>query len=346
MINLHLGIALAFTAAVTFVYQNFWLRDLQSREGPWRFIFIINFAPAIAGILSWIFLKPDLSWEIWRGATYAAIPGLIGMLSLGLAVHYGDISHVGPVIGGKALIVTAMAAMLSIEQTTPELWIASALLLVALFLISGSRETILQPWKMLQPPLLLAVGFCVAYGACDLITRDQMATYNFNFWHFLVAGWIVRSIISAPLLLAFCARTRQRFMPKRFSTLLWTVPALALHGIAFNGSLKFTNSAVLTNVVVSVRGLLSVVAVIILARWGLVRKEPMTRPVVIARLAGSVLVCIAVLIGLWPLMNQPPKKPAEPAPTASAAEAALTDGGILLINTSTGTVPWSGEARP
>lgn len=298
MSDQHIGIILAFVAAVTFVGQSFWLRELQAREGPWRYIFLINAAPAVLGLLSWIFMPPDLSWELVRGSIYASIPGIIGMLSLGLAVHYGDISHVGPIIGGKALIVTALAATLGMEPTSPELWAASGLLLVALFLIAGNRDILLRPWLVVEPVLLLALGFCIAYGICDLITRKQMATYNLNFWDFLVMNWLIRSVITGLVVAVFCGIRRERMLPGRLSTFLWTIPALAVHGIAFNGSLKYTNSAVRTNVLVSVRGLLSVVAVLVLARWGLVRKEPMTRPVIVARLAGSVLICIAVYLGL------------------------------------------------
>ena len=184
------------------------------------------------------------------------------------------------------------------EATSDELWLASAMLLVALFFISGNRETILRPWEMFEPAVLLAIGFCVFYGICDLITRDQIAAHGFNFWDFLVMTWLVRAAIAGVILLGFCHFTRQRFMPARFSTVLWTIPALTIHGIAFTASMKFTDSAVLTNVIVSVRGLLSVVAVLLLAHWGLVRKEPMTPLVIVARLGGSVLVCVAVYLGL------------------------------------------------
>ncbi|MBN2582492.1 MAG: hypothetical protein JXL80_05445 [Planctomycetes bacterium] len=298
MSDLHIGILLAFTAAMTFVGQNFWLRELQAREGPWRYVFLINAAPAVAGLVSWTFMPPDLSWELVRGAAYASVPGIFGMMSLGLAVHYGDISHVGPIIGGKSLMVIILAASLGMEPTSPELWAASAVLLVALFLISGNREVLVRPWRVAEPAVLLAVGFCVAYGVCDLITRKQMATYHLGVWDFLVMNWLIRAILTGLPLLIICLVRRQRFLPTRLSTFLWTIPALGLHGIAFNGSLKFTNSAVLTNVLVSVRGLLSVVAVLVLAHWGLVRKEPMTRPVIIARLVGSVLICLAVYLGL------------------------------------------------
>jgi len=296
--DLHIGILLAFVSAFTFVGQNFWLRELQAREGFWRYLFLINAVPAVVGVLSWLILPPDFRWELVRGSLYASIPGLIGMTFLGLAVRYGDISHVGPVIGSKPLIVTALAACLGMEPTSPELWGASGLLLVALFLVSGNREVLTKPWQVAEPAVLLAVGFCVAYGACDLITRKQMALYGLNVWDFLAMNWLVRSAIIGAVLAARWMVTRERVWPRRASTYFWTVPATALHGVAFMGAMKYTNSAVLTNVLASVRGTLSVVAVLVLAHWGLVRKEPMTRPVIIGRLVGAGLICVAVYLGL------------------------------------------------
>ena len=83
-------------------------------------------------------------------------------------------------------------------------------------------------------------------------------------------------------------------------------------------AIQLTGSAVLTNVLASVRGLLSVVAVIVLARWGLVRKEPMTRPVVVARIVGSLLVCLAIYVGLRDQLAASAPAAADP-PTAEAS---------------------------
>ena len=318
MSDLHLGIILAFASAATFVGQNFWLRELQAREGPWRYLFLINAAPAVFGVLSWAILPPDLSWELLRGSLYASIPGIIGMLMLGLAVHYGDISHVGPIIGGKPLITTALAAALCLEATPGTLWMASGVLLVALFLISGTRDVLRRPWRVLEPAVLLALGFCIAYSICDLISNRQMKSYGLSFWDFLVMNWLVRSVMIGVPLGIICLVARKRAFPTRWSTSLWTIPAMSLHGVAFLGAIKLTESAVLTNVLASVRGLLSVVAVLVLARWGLVRKEPMTRPVIVARVAGSVLVCFAVYLGLRDQLGKP-KGPPDVPPGASAA---------------------------
>jgi len=298
MTGINLGIALAFVAAGTFVGQNFWLRELQAREGPWRYSFLINIVPALGGLAFWLFRAPDWRWALLRGSCYTAVPAILGMLSLGLAVHRGNISHVGPVIGAKPLIVTALASALGLESATRDFWAASGVLLVALFLVSGNREVLTRPWRVAEPAVLLAIGFCVFYGLCDLITRSQMNAHNLDPLDFIIMNWLVRSGLTGAALALYCRRRRERFLPRRASTAAWTLPATVLHGFAFTGSLKLTNSAILTNVLVSLRGLLAVIAVIGLARCGLVRKEPMTRPVLFARIAGSLLICFAVWLGL------------------------------------------------
>ena len=298
MTGMHLGVALAFASAITFVGQNFWLRELQAREGIWRYAFLINAVPALGGALFWVVWTPDFSRALFIGSLYAAVPAILGMLSLGLAVYRGDISHVGPVIGAKPLIVTALAAALGMETTTREFWAASGLLLIALFLVSGNREVLTRPWRVAEPTVLLAIGFCVFYGLCDIITRRQMADHGLDPMDFIIMNWMVRSGLTGAALAIRCYSRRERFLPARVSTVLWTLPATLLHGFAFTGSLKFTNSAILTNVLASVRGLLAVFAVVFLARLGLVRRERMTRSVLQARIVGSVLICIAVWLGL------------------------------------------------
>lgn len=298
MSGMPLGIAMAFASALTFVGQNFWLRELQTREGPWRYSFLVNAAPIMGGLLWWLFFPPSLSWRLVIGSFYVSAPAIAGMLLLGLAVYYGDISHVGSVIGAKPLIVTALGAALGFETVTRDFWAASGLLLLALFLITGSREVLRRPWRLLEKNLLLAVGFCVSYGLSDLITRQQMADHGLDPFDFIIMNWIVRAGLTGGVVAAHCLRRRERFWPSRLSTVVWTLPATFLHGFAFTAALKFTNSAILTNVLVSIRGFLAVIAVAVLGRWGLVRREPMTRAVLFARIVGSLLVCLAVWLGL------------------------------------------------
>lgn len=298
MNSMTLGVALGFASALTFVGQNFWLRELQQREGPWRYTFLVNAAPALGGLLWWLFFPPRLSWPLVWGSFYVSAPAIVGMLLLGWAVYYGDISHVGAVIGAKPLIVTALGAALGLEAVTRDFWAASGLLMVALFMITGSKDILQRPWRLLERNLLLAVGFCVSYGLSDLITRRQMADHNLDPFDFIVMNWIVRSGLTGIVVAVHCQRHRERFRPSRLSTILWTVPATLLHGFAFTGALKFTNSAILTNVLVSVRGFLAVIAVALLGRWGIVRREPMTRAVLLARIVGSLLICVAVWLGL------------------------------------------------
>ena len=189
MSNYHWGLVLGLTAAITFTAQNFWLRELLRREGLWKYLFYVNFAPALLGAVTWLWWPPQWRWELLRGAMLSSVPGMLGMASLGLALRHGDFSHVGPVIGSKALVVTLCAALLGLEPTSPGLWAASGILLAALFLAAGNPQALRRPWILVEPALLFALAFCAFYGVCDLITRRQMADHGLDPWDFVTVSW-------------------------------------------------------------------------------------------------------------------------------------------------------------
>ena len=210
-----LGVILGLVSSVTFVVLSLWSREIQHREGPWRYLFYINAAPALVGVASWLFIPPDFSWPLVRGVMLAAAPAMLGLFFMGLAVRYGDISHVGPIMGSKALVATALAVTFGFEPVAPELWAAGGVLLVALFLVSGNRDVIRSPWRIVEPALVLGLLMAVFASLADLISRWQMAEYDFGVWQFLSVGWLVRGTFVTLVLVTVCLIRRLPILPRR-----------------------------------------------------------------------------------------------------------------------------------
>jgi hypothetical protein len=120
-------------------------------------------------------------------------------------------------------------------------------------------------------------------------------------------------------------------LPRRASTFLITTPVVMAHGFVIVGAFKLTNSAVLINVLTSLRGVFSVVAVLLLARLGFGRRERLTRPVLVARVAGSLLICSGVWLGMAG-RETVKTHPDDPAPQeevqSNAAAGALSTGPV------------------
>jgi drug/metabolite transporter (DMT)-like permease len=322
-----LGTILGLVSAATFVVFGLWSREVQHREGPWRYMVYISVGPMLAGAAAWLVvpgLRPEFSWTLWRGVAMAAAPAMTGMFFMGLAVRHADVSHVGPVMGSKALVITVLAVVFGFEPVAPRLWAASGILLVALFLVSGNREVIRRPWRIVDRGLVLGMLMCVFASLADLISRRQMADHDLRFWDFLSAGWMVRGSLCLTVLLVACGVRRLPILPRRASTFSVTALVVMAHGVIIVAAFRLTDSAVLTNVLTSLRGVLSVVAVILLARWNIGRRERLTRGIVAARVVGSLLICGAVYLALVGF-GAPNVEPA--APGESAAAPAATGGG-------------------
>lgn len=295
-----LGIVLGLLSSVSFVLFSLWGREVQHREGPWRYMVYISVGPAVAGMLTWLApdLRPDFSWPLVRSVCYAAVPALLGLFFMGLACRWGDISHVGPVMGSKALMASILAVTLGFEPVVPAFWAASAMLVVALFLVSGNPDLLRRPWRIIERALVLGLLMCVFTSLSDLITRQQMDEYHIKTWDFLTVGWVVRGSFCLAVALVAALVGGKRIMPQHLSTLTITPLVVIAHGFVFVKALEYLHSAVLTNVLTSLRGMVAVVAVLLLARLGLSHREKLTGGMIAARVVGSLLICLAVWIGL------------------------------------------------
>ena len=298
MTEFHAGILFGLISAVTFVVLGLWSREIQHREGPWRFLFYVNAVPALMAVVWWLIHPPDFSWPLLRAVLMAGVPAVTGLFFMGLAVRYADVSHVGPVMGSKALVATLLAVAFGFEPVGPELWAASGMLLVALFLASGNRQVLRRPWVVVDRGLVLGLLMCTFASLADLITRRQMHDHNLAIWDFVSMSWFVRGSVASVVLVAVCKARGLRVLPRRASTLWVTGPIVVAHGVAIVTAFRLLDSAVLANVLSSLRGVFSVLAVLLLGRWNIGRTEHLTRGMIAARVIGSLLIVAAVYLAL------------------------------------------------
>ena len=298
MSTYHIGVAFGISSAFTATAVILWSREIQHREGPWRYMVLVTLGPAILGLVSWVAVSPDWSAELVNSALITSLPMLLGVFLLGLALRKGHASHVAPVMGAKVLIVTGLAALFGFEPVQTNFWLAAVLLFVALFLINGNPEIFRKPWQVLDVTLCTALVSCLSYSVADLLTRQRMAVYELGLWDFVTVSWVIRGTLMLTVYLIARAIRPFPLLPARPSTFWAGAPLYSLHGFVIIAAFKYTNSAIITNVLTNLRGVVSVFAVLILARFGMTRNETMSGPLFGIRLAGSLLVCIAVYIAL------------------------------------------------
>ncbi len=293
-----IGVLLAIASSFTATGIMLWGRELQHREGPWRYMLLITIGPALVGLLSWILYPPDWSYVLIESAFLVTIPVLLAKFLVGLALRFGHASHVAPAMGAKALTVTALAALLGFEPVTPNFWIAAAILFVGLLLVSGNTEVFTRPWRVLDLTMGVALLACIGYSFADLITRSRMAEHNLAVWDFVSVSWVCRGALVFLGCMAIKCFRKCRLMPARLSAFAITPIFICTHSLIIIGAFKYTNSAVLVNVLTNLRGIVSLLVVVALAHYNLTRDEELTRSMFTIRLLGSLLICFAVYLAL------------------------------------------------
>ncbi|NIA20926.1 MAG: hypothetical protein GWP05_02910 [Anaerolineaceae bacterium] len=321
MSTFQLGVILGLLSAVTFTILGLWSRVVQQREGPIRYAIYLVAGPAVFALAAWTVRPPDFTWPLVRGVLIVSGPMLVAPFLFGLLFRYGQISHIAPIMGGKTLLVTAMAVMVGVETAGPRIWIAGVVLFLALFLVSGRRELLRRPWRIVEPMLLLILAVSICYGTSDLITKYQMQTYNLSWWDFLSCSWILRGAILSVFLLVYSLLRRQPILPRRWSTFWITGLAGLAHGLVFVPAIKLTDSAILVNLLTSARGIVAVVAVVVLGRLNLGSYERLTRGMIAVRLAGSLLVIVALYIGLSDRLHKELSSPGDAGDTVAGTVA-------------------------
>ncbi|MFO7871387.1 MAG: hypothetical protein R6V03_08150 [Kiritimatiellia bacterium] len=298
MSSFHLGVLFGILSAFTGTAVTLWSREIQHREGPWRYMAIITLGPALLGGSSWVVAQPAWSRELVVSAGLASIPALIGMFMLGLATRSGHVSHVAPVMGTRVLIVTGMAAAFGFEPALPRFWVSAIIIFVALFLVKGNRRLLSRPWQVIDKTLVLTILSCASFGLADLVTRRRMALYDLSAWDFICVSWVLRGVVMLVSYVLICRAVRTRLFLKESRTFWASAPFYCVHGFVIVNAFKLTDSAILVNVLTNLRGIVAVFAVLVLHRFNMTRNERLTGPLFAVRLAGSVLILLAIYIAL------------------------------------------------
>jgi drug/metabolite transporter (DMT)-like permease len=208
---------------------------------------------------------------------------LTGQFFTVMAIFRGDASLQTPLMGTKVVFVTVLSVAVLGSALSVELWVASILATVAVFLLGWSRPQ--RKGHLLQG---LAFGLLSAlfYALTDIIlVRGARDLDPFFILPFIMIGAALVMAISIP----FTARWTFRFEPRALAWLLPGSLLFSLQAVGFGLSLAVWRNPSLANIVFSTRGVWSVVLVLLFGRAIAVPEHDMGRGVATARITGAAL---------------------------------------------------------
>jgi len=262
--------------------------------GVWRTSFVANWIMA-AVFLPWWFALGGRFHPIadyWQPAV-TALCFLGGQIFIFLALSKGDVSVTTPVMGTKVIMVALFSSLLRVGDVPLKWWIGAALSAGAVALLHAGEKH--GQRRQVGTAVMLATASALSYGLGDVLMQK---------W---VPAWGTASYFPAMFLLVGVYSFA--FVPF-FSAPLSALSGEAWRWVSLGGVLLALNNAgvVLTlgiwggatavNIVYSVRGLFSVLAVWAIGHWFASTEQNLAPGVLRSRFVGAALMIGAIALVL------------------------------------------------
>ena len=259
--------------------------------GVWRTTFVSNVTSAVIFQLA-LPLGGTFQMElIWQ-------PALVGLVFFGgqvfnfLALQRGDVSVATPVLGAKIILVALFTTVLLTQGVTPKLWAAAALSSVAIALLNRNRGA---RHHHVGATILLAGMSALLFALFDVLVQKWAPAWGAGRFLPVMLGCV--GLYSAALVPLF--REPLTAVPRgAWPWLLGGCTIFGFQSLTFVFTVAHFRNVTAANVMYSSRGLWSVVAVWAVGHWFANREQQLGAEVLGWRLAGAVLMMVAIVLVL------------------------------------------------
>lgn len=285
--------ALPLLAAMLYVFAALLIKRAGDfGVGLWRTTFISNLITALIFQLTLPLggtFQPELLWQ----------PALVGLLYLGgqllnfFALQRGDVSVATPVLGSKIILVAGFTTLLLDQGISSRLWTAAVLSSVAIALLNRNRGV---KHHHVGSTILLAGGSAVLFALFDVLIQRWSPAWGAG--RFLPAMLGCVALFSGVLIPFFHAPLRA--IPRAaLPALLGGCMIMGTQSLVFVYTVAKFRSVTAANVIYSSRGLWSVVAVWAIGHWFANQEQNLGKDILRWRLAGALLMMVAILLVLF-----------------------------------------------
>ena len=258
--------------------------------GPWRTTFVVN---VMAGLLFLPMFATGGHWLGWGEIYQPVLAGFgffIGQIFTFRALSRGDVSIVTPVLGLKSMLIAIICAVVLRENIPTGWWIASALCVIAVALLSDNAPTRM---KTVRATALLAFLSAISFSITDVLVQRWAPHWGAGFFIPLMFGTL--ALLSFSLLPIFHAPLRQ--IPRDgWKWLLAGAGMLSAQALVMASAISLYGHATALNIVYSCRGVWTIVLVWIVGHWFSNEEQHLARPVLIRRLIGAALLVAAIAL--------------------------------------------------
>lgn len=283
--------AIALPLAAGFVYVLATLlikRSVAAGAGSRHVNVAANLAMGL--LMQPLWLLGGESPAIWQPLACAAV-FFTGQCLTFLALSHGDVSVATPLMGTKILFVSGLSVVLLGRQTSWDWWVAVALSTAAVILVTahpGRRKS-----QAVGFTAVCAISSAFLFALADLLIQHWCEPETLNrFFALMFSGNAILSV------LWFLGEGRKDMIPPRrsFGWLAGSASLLAIQVLFLAIALGIYNDATATNILYSSRSLWSVILAWTAGSWFAARDAEAGVRVMIFRLAGALLLFVAILL--------------------------------------------------
>jgi drug/metabolite transporter (DMT)-like permease len=289
LVGLSSGFAHSIYSALSKALLNSRIRE------PFLLFLYVSVIQALVTPVLWIFIRPQIPpAEGWLPLLLSCLTCFAGYLFLYSALHCGDVSSVMPIMGSKVIFAGLLAIPLLHETHTWQVYVAAALVALAIAMLSyspskngGSRF----PLK----PVILMITCCAIFGITDILIKRSLVyvdPFNFMIYYNFIGGVISLSVI--PYIRNKKVSLALKGMDLRLS--LYSGVSLVAATLLFTVMLKMSSGVVIPNILQSTRGIFIVLISAILTHRGSTMLETQSKKIYGLRLAASVLIAVSIWI--------------------------------------------------
>lgn len=265
-------------------------RGLWFGIGPWRTTFICN---VTAGLLFLPLLALGGHFPGWEKLYQPILAGLlffIGQTFTFLAIAKGDVSIVTPVLGLKSMLIAIITAVVLRDHIPLRWWIASALCVAALSLLS---ERTPARSKNIRATALLAFASACLFAITDVLVQQWAPAWGPGRFIPLMFGSLAAMSF---VLIPFFSLPLRQIPPAGAPWLLGGAVLLAIQALGMAWAISTHGHATALNIAYNTRGIWTVLLVWVVGHWFSSEERNLGRGTLTRRMIGATLLVGAIAL--------------------------------------------------